>query len=117
MKPRDVRSFLWDIGDACDAIEQIISAKTLDDYLSDLPTRFAIERAFEIIGEALRNVVELDPLLFDRITDAPKIVAFRNRIAHHYWGVIAQTVWTIAQSEVPILNREVRAILSTLPPP
>ena len=117
MKQRDARTFLWDVDDACGVIEKLVAGKTIEDYGRDTPSRFAIERAFEIIGEAVRNALDQKPDLADRITNAAEIISFRNRIAHEYWGILSPVVWAIIQEDLPVLRREVAAILRNLPPP
>jgi uncharacterized protein with HEPN domain len=44
----------------------------------------AVERKFEIIGEALNQVWKLDPELAARIPDIREIIAFRNVLIHGY---------------------------------
>lgn len=79
--------------------------------------RLGVERAFEIIAEAVNNITRLDPAVAERITHAPRIIAFRNRITHEYWGMITQTVWAILHEYVPPLQREIEALLAEMPPP
>lgn len=81
MKRRDLRLFLWDIDDACNVIDELTAGRTLQDYGQNVAARFAIERAFEIIGEAMRNLLEQRPELADRFTNPAYIISFRNRIA------------------------------------
>jgi uncharacterized protein with HEPN domain len=46
------KAYLWDMLDAALAIEEFVSGKTFDDYLSNRMMRGAVERHLEIIGEA-----------------------------------------------------------------
>ena len=116
MKQPDVRAFLWDIRKGCELLEHIAETRTFEEYSGDVILRMAVERQFEIIAEALKNVLEIDPAAGARITAAPQIIAFRNRIAHDYWRVIGATVWAIMHDHVPVLRREVADILGALPP-
>lgn len=52
----------------------------------------AVERKFEVIGEALNQLAKLDPSLAARIADLPQIVAFRNQLIHGYATVNPTTV-------------------------
>jgi len=63
-----------------------------------------------IAGEALKQAVDLDPSLADRVTDVRLIIAFRNRLVHGYSGTSPELVWGIVQNDVPRLLAEVRAI-------
>jgi uncharacterized protein with HEPN domain len=77
----------------------------------------AIERGFEIIGEALRNALDQQPQLATRFSDPSGVISFRNRVAHEYWRIINEFVWTTIRDDLPILRREVNALLAELPPP
>jgi len=46
--------------------------------------RAAVERQFEIIGEALARLRKLDPEVCSTVTDAGRIIAFRNILIHGY---------------------------------
>jgi uncharacterized protein with HEPN domain len=49
----DPRAFLWDARESADAITGFIADRTMRQYLDDPMLRAAVERHFEIIGEAL----------------------------------------------------------------
>ncbi|HYI08212.1 MAG TPA: HepT-like ribonuclease domain-containing protein [Thermoanaerobaculia bacterium] len=117
MKQRDVRAFLWDIVQACDVLQQISEERTYEDYATDIRLRWSVERGFEILAEALRNILDAEPELAGRITDPEGIIGFRNRIAHEYWRIMSVMVWGVMGSDVSVLKREVRAILDEMPPP
>jgi uncharacterized protein with HEPN domain len=57
----------------------------------------AVERKFEVIGEALNQLAKQDAGMASRIPDLRLIVAFRNQLIHGYATVSSGTVWTIAQ--------------------
>jgi uncharacterized protein with HEPN domain len=74
----------------------------------------AVERKFEIIGEALNQLAKLDGAMAARIPDLPQVVAFRNQLIHGYASVKVSTVWNIAQSSLPQLLNAVQALLEEL---
>lgn len=117
MKQPDVRAFLWDIRNGCALLREIAATHTFDDYAGDVILRLAVERQFEIIAEALRNIQKADPLIAVRISAAAGIIAFRNRIAHDYWRILNTIVWATIHDHVPLLEREVTQLLDEMPPP
>jgi uncharacterized protein with HEPN domain len=61
--PRDYRDFLHDLAEACKSIIRFsiirfAEGMTLDAYLADEKTRYAVMRGYEIIGEAVRHLPE-----------------------------------------------------------
>ena len=109
---REVKKYLFDILQACNAIETFIIGKKQADFESDELLRSAVERKFEIAGEALSQLLKVDPLIADLVTDAPKIIAFRNRLIHGYDQVSQDLVWAIITRDLPLLTREVNALLN-----
>jgi len=62
MMPVEIRKLLFDMAQACDALVRFTEGKTFDDYSADLMLRSAVERQFEIVGEALNQALRIDPL-------------------------------------------------------
>lgn len=112
MPRRDVRHYLHDVVHSCGVILRLTSGKDLVAYSADEGTRLAVERSFEIIGEALRQALVEDESLEHRIADARKIIAFRNFLAHAYHLIDHSVVWLTVQQDVPQLLSEARALLS-----
>jgi uncharacterized protein with HEPN domain len=48
-----LRAYLWDVERAAHDIQVFTQGKQLSDYQNDAMIRAAVERRFEIIGEAL----------------------------------------------------------------
>ena len=111
MKGRDVRTYLHDIKQACDALRRFAQGRTLTDYLSDEMFRSAVERKFEIVGEALRRVITLEPTFAERITDHRRIIDFRNRLIHGYAVIDDEVVWGILESRLQQLEEEIDQLL------
>ena len=58
---RDARAFLWDIQQAADAILRFVAGLDIRTYAETELVHSAVERKFEIIGEALNQIAKLDP--------------------------------------------------------
>jgi uncharacterized protein with HEPN domain len=111
MKPRDVRKYLFDMKAAGELVGSFTKGKTLEDYLGDPILRAAVERQFEIIGEALNQATQVEPSFKDRITDAARIIAFRNRLIHGYAAVSDEVVWGVVEASLPRLMTEIAGLL------
>lgn len=108
---RDPRKFLWDARAAADAILSFTRGRTLDDYRSDAMLHSAVERQFEIIGEALAQLARADPELADRVPEYRRIVAFRNILVHGYAVIDRARVWHIVEQELPGLRTATNRLL------
>jgi uncharacterized protein with HEPN domain len=69
---------MWDAHEAARGIADMTAGKSFADFNSDLVLRSAVERQFEILGEALGQLARLDAALAAKIPDLRQIVAFRN---------------------------------------
>jgi uncharacterized protein with HEPN domain len=112
--PRDPRAWLADIVAACDLLIEFTRGKTFTDSAADPMLRSAVERQFEIVGEALRVTLQERSELAANITDARAIVAFRNQLSHAYSAIDHPTVWGLLERRVPQLRAEVTRLLATL---
>ena len=111
MPPPDITALLFDIQHAAGGIVLFTTGKSLDDYKGDRMLRSAVERQFEIIGEAMTRLRAKAPDLVERITDYRKIISFRNVLIHGYDSVNDEITWRIVVEKVPILQREVEELL------
>jgi uncharacterized protein with HEPN domain len=100
----DPRKYVWDARCPADAIVQFTSGRSWEDFTRDLQLRSAVERQFEIIGEALRQLSRVDPALAASIPELPRIVAFRNILVHGYAIVDQSIVWKVIQENLPALR-------------
>jgi uncharacterized protein with HEPN domain len=76
---RDERAYLSDILESCEAIAAAVRDMDLVAYESSRLVRSAVEREFIIIGEAVAALARLATVAFGGITQARRIVDFRNQ--------------------------------------
>ncbi len=110
MRP-EVLKLLTDMQNSAADISAFIEGHTIEDFLRDKQLRMAVERGFEIIGEALTQLCKIDPATTALITDWRSIIGFRNVLIHGYGKVDDAKTWDIAQTELPILQRELDELL------
>src|SRR3990170_8908376 len=82
----EAKKYLYDISEAGRLIASFTQDKAFADYERDAMLRSAVERQFEIIGEALAQLARLEQGLAERISDHRRIIAFRNILIHGYPG-------------------------------
>ncbi|EQD86550.1 DUF86 domain-containing protein [Saccharopolyspora erythraea] len=73
--------------------------------------RSAVERQFEIIGEALNQLSKVDSELAAQVPDLARIVAFRNILIHGYATVDDALVWQVLTERLPRLADVLRQLL------
>jgi uncharacterized protein with HEPN domain len=109
---RDRRAFLWDVREAALAIQTFTTGLDAAAYENNALVQADVERKFEVIGEALKQLSKLDAAMAAQLPDLPQIVAFRNQLIHGYASVNPSTVWTIAQNFLPALIAGVQGLLN-----
>ena len=107
--PRDARAYLSDVIEACDAITNAVRGLDLRSYEGNRLVRSSVEREFITIGEALGALNRISIEAFDSITNARRIVDFRNQLTHQYPSVDDAIVWAIIERDVPVLRSECAA--------
>ncbi|MDE0480053.1 MAG: DUF86 domain-containing protein [Gammaproteobacteria bacterium] len=103
-----------DIDQAGADIESFVEGMDTEAYAVNVLVQAAVERKFEIIGEAVNRLSKLHPDLAERIPQVRKIVNFRNVLAHGYDHVVPELVWDYAQNHLPQLRETVRSMISDL---
>ena len=95
---------------AARAIQKFSEGKSFEDYCSDEMLASAIERKFEIIGEAVNRIKRSCPEELERFQDWPAIIGFRNILAHAYDHVEDMVVWGIVSDQLPSFISELERI-------
>ena len=108
---RETRKYLHDIQHAVGQLHDFTSGKTFGDYSRDAMRRAAVERQFEIIGEAVAQLAKADAAVAERISGYKRIIAFRNLLIHGYDEVDDRLVWNVVETGLPTLAREIDELL------
>jgi|ERR1044072_166530 uncharacterized protein with HEPN domain len=110
--PRDVRKICFDILKAIGELQDFTKDKKFADYRNSRMLQMAVERGFEIIGEALRRMSVEFPVEFSSISDGRKIIDFRNILTHGYDVISDEIVWNAIENNLDILKIEIENISS-----
>ena len=106
-----VRECLQDILEQSREVQGFTAGMTFEMYQADRKTQAAVERKFEIIGEALNRLHSADEELLERIRDYRSIISFRNILAHGYDSVEDRVVWGIIENDLVGLIEDVSELL------
>lgn len=116
MQPRSA-ALLWDLVTAARRIQGFVAGKSWEDYDGDLLLRSGVERQFEIAGEAMSVLRNLDPETADRVPNVHRIVGMRNILIHGYAEVNNLTVWRTATENLDEVVLAADALLAEAGPP
>jgi len=106
---RASKKLLWDVLEHAREIENMTKEVTYDQFANDRKLVLAVERCFEIIGNAM---AQLDKFRTDlSITDKEKIIGLRNKLAHSYDEIEHVNLWSIIKKNLPLLISEVEVML------
>ena len=108
----ETRKNLIDILQAAEEIQDFVRGMDFKAYQNNLVTKRAVERDFEIIGEALNRIKNTDNELLEKISEQSRIIGFRNILIHGYDIVDEAIVWQAVKNHLPILVSEVKEILN-----
>lgn len=113
--PHRTEKLLTDLQLAVAEITSFTRGKRLEDYLDDRMLQLALEREFEIIGEALNRLERIDEdRLSHHIPEYRRIIGFRNIIAHGYDVIDDATLWDLATNRVPEFKKQIESYLQSL---
>lgn len=106
----EIKKYLFDIQESISSIQKYIGNKRdFKTYLAEKMLRRAVEREFEIIGEALSRIEKLDSTI--EISGKRQIIGMRNRVIHGYDKIDNEIVWGIIVRHLPILKIEIDNLL------
>ncbi len=110
--PRDWRLYAQDIFDYVTLVQKTIAEyRNFEDFLADKKGQLAVERCFEILGEATKHI----PLeIKERFPDIrwKAIVGMRDQIAHGYHKIDEEIIWNSAREQLFPLKAAIEVVLN-----
>jgi len=110
MNERIVSHFLDDIIEAIDAVERFVGQMDLEQFQNDEKTKRAIEREFEIIGEAVKRLPETITTNYPT-TPWKAIAGMRDLLIHHYWNTEIDIIWKTIEDSLPTFKKTMLKII------
>lgn len=110
---RHYRHFLEDINEYSDKAILFIQNMTFNEFIEDEKTYMATVRALEIIGEAIRHILEE---IKQKYREIPwhEIIGFRNTVIHEYFGIDKSIVWNTATIDTLFLKEQISHVLQNV---
>jgi uncharacterized protein with HEPN domain len=106
----EIKKYLFDIQESIDSIHRYLGdRRDFNVYMADKMLRRAVEREFEIIGEAMSRIEKLDSTI--EITSKRQIISMRNRVIHGYDKIDNEIIWGTIVRHLPTLKLEIDKLL------
>jgi uncharacterized protein with HEPN domain len=106
----EIKKYLFDINESIQTIEGFLGEKSnFGMYKTNKMLRRAIEREFEIIGEAMSRINKINPEI--KITSKMQIINMRNRVIHGYDKIDDEIVWGVIIRHLPVLKKEIYLLM------
>jgi uncharacterized protein with HEPN domain len=103
-------SYLLDILDSAEQIKIFTDDMNIDEFEKDLKCNLAVQRLFEIIGEATKNLsIELrekNPQI-----DWKSMAGMRDILIHQYQNASSERIFKIARNNIPDLILKIRSLI------
>ena len=107
----EIQKYLYDIHESICSIENYLgSQRNFFVYMENKMLRRAIEREFEIIGEAMNRIVKIIP--DNPISCKHQIIGMRNRVIHGYDKIDDEIIWGTIIRHLPNLKIEIEKLIS-----
>lgn len=74
-----------------------------EEFIKDDKTIFAVTRAIEIIGEAVKKIPAQVKKRYPQIT-WKEMAGMRDKLIHEYFGVNLRAVWDTVKNDIPVIK-------------
>ena len=108
----EIKKYIFDILGAARDIKEYTNGIEYSCFIRNGMVQAAVERKFQIIGEALNRIKSLEESILNGISEHRRIIAFRNIIVHGYDAIDTEIVWDAIENHLPKLEEEVEQLLS-----
>jgi len=93
--------YVEDIIEAMDDVMRFVKGVEYDDFVKDKKTVYAVTRAIEIIGEAVKKIPNTVKKRYPKIP-WKRMAGMRDKLIHEYFGVDLRRVWNTVEKDILI---------------
>lgn len=110
MIKKDEIFFLKDIQNSLNKVFKYTEGMSYDDFIKDDKTKDAVERNFEIIGEAVKHLSEDFRNEHSHIPFR-QIAGMRDKLIHDYFGIDYEIVWKTIKTKLPQFELDILELI------
>lgn len=110
MKKKEPIFFLKDIENSLNKIFKYTQGISYNEFVENDLVKDAVERNFEIIGEAVKNLSEDFRNQYPNIP-FKQVAGMRDKLIHDYFGVDYEILWKTIQDKLPQFKSEIDELI------
>lgn len=113
MKRTDEIFFLKDVLNSLSKIFKYTENMSYEDFIKDDKTKDAVERNFEIIGEAVKHLSEDFRIRHSHIPFR-QVAGMRDKLIHDYFGIDYEIVWKTIITKLPQFELDIIELIQKI---
>lgn len=114
MTERSLAQVLQDILETINYLESFTDGVTLESFEANPEKLFAVVKALEITGEAVKKIPGDIRSQYPQIP-WKDVAGMRDILVHQYWRVDVRVVWSTVQTGIPILKTAITELAIKFP--
>jgi uncharacterized protein with HEPN domain len=107
---RDYKLYIEDLANECKNIRLFTRDTTYSEFTDNIEKVYAVAKAFENIGEAVKNIPSEITKQYPQIPWS-EIAKMRDVLTHHYFGVDDRILWDTLHGDFDEFEKVVNEIL------